>query len=85
LLNPYHYGTAENILLEAISAGVVPIVLNNPAEMALVEDRKNGFIVSGVKDFSDLISKLWNAEIDISKYCQNVMGTEKKCHSKVAP
>ena len=32
LLNPFHYGTAENALLEAMSMGVPPIVLNNPAE-----------------------------------------------------
>ncbi len=36
LLDPHHYGTAENALVEAMSLGVVPIVLANPCEQAIV-------------------------------------------------
>ncbi|MDH5358766.1 MAG: glycosyltransferase, partial [Gammaproteobacteria bacterium] len=32
LQNPTHYGTNENALLEAMAMGIVPVVLNNPAE-----------------------------------------------------
>ena len=35
LLNPQHYGTAENALLEAMTMGIVPVVLDNPAERKL--------------------------------------------------
>lgn len=45
LLAPDHYGTAENALVEAMSAGAVPIVWNNPAEAAIVVDGETGFVV----------------------------------------
>lgn len=52
LLNPEHYGTAENALLEAMAAGVVPIVLDNPAERLIVEDRRTGLVVSTPDEFA---------------------------------
>ena len=60
LLNSIHYGTAENVLLEAMSLGVIPIVMNNPAEMAIVEHKKTGFVVSNQKEFVDAINWLEN-------------------------
>lgn len=58
ILNPFHYGTAENALLEAMSAGVVPVVLNNPAEMAIVQDRVTGMIVDGPETFAATMIEL---------------------------
>ncbi len=46
LLNPRHYGTAENALVESMAIGVVPIVLNNPAERYIVEHGVTGLILS---------------------------------------
>ena len=43
-LQPDHYGTAENALIEAMSLGLVPVVMNNPAERAIVRDGETGFI-----------------------------------------
>jgi hypothetical protein len=60
LLNPLHYGTSENALLEAMAMGVVPIVLDNPAERCLVKDRETGLIVTTPKEFSDAVSWLEN-------------------------
>jgi glycosyltransferase involved in cell wall biosynthesis len=60
LLNPEHYGTTENALLEAMAMGIVPIVLDNPAERYLVEDRKTGLIVSNPGEFAAAV--LWLAE-----------------------
>ncbi len=44
LLDPHHYGTAENALVEAMSLGVVPIVLANPCEQAIVTHGVTGFV-----------------------------------------
>lgn len=52
LLNPSHYGTTENALIEAMSMGVVPIVLDNPAELQIVQDRVNGLVVSTPEEFA---------------------------------
>lgn len=58
LLNPEHYGTTENALLEAMAMGIVPIVLNNPAERHIIEDHRTGVIVSSLRDFAEAIDWL---------------------------
>jgi L-malate glycosyltransferase len=52
LLNPLHYGTTENALLEAMAMGIVPIVLNNPAERCIVDDQETGIIVNTPDEFA---------------------------------
>ena len=52
LLNPRHFGTAENAMLEAMSMGVVPIVLDNPCERAIVQHMDTGLVVSSPEEFS---------------------------------
>lgn len=58
LLNPYHYGTTENVLLEAMAAGVVPIVLNNPIESAIVKDGRNGLVICNEDDLARGVGQL---------------------------
>jgi glycosyltransferase involved in cell wall biosynthesis len=60
LLNPHHYGTAENALLEAMSMGIVPIVLDNSAELNIVEDQRTGLIVRSRSEFADAVEWLAN-------------------------
>lgn len=58
LLNPYHYGTAENSLVEAMAMGIIPIVLGNPAELCIVKDRVTGLVMRDVSkgSFSDILN-----------------------------
>lgn len=58
LLNPRHYGTAENALLEAMAMGIVPVVLDNPAERNIVENVRTGLIVRSPGEFADAIDWL---------------------------
>lgn len=57
LLNPEHYGTAENALLEAMAMEIVPVVLDNPAERQIVSDHQTGLIVGSPHEFAEAI--LW--------------------------
>ncbi len=58
LLNPEHYGTTENALLEAMAMGIVPIVLDNPCEQQIVEDHVTGMVVHSPCEFAEAISWL---------------------------
>jgi len=58
LLNPEHYGTTENALIEAMAMGIVPIVLDNPAERQIVENHRTGLVVSTPKEFAEAVSWL---------------------------
>jgi glycosyltransferase involved in cell wall biosynthesis len=49
-LQPEHYGTAENALVEAMSLGLVPVVMNNPAELAIIRDGVTGLVAHSIKE-----------------------------------
>jgi|SRR5215467_1742452 glycosyltransferase involved in cell wall biosynthesis len=57
-LQPNHYGTAENALVEAMSLGLTPLVLNNPAEMAIVRDGETGFVAKSIEEIGSLLQML---------------------------
>lgn len=57
-LQPDHYGTAENALVEAMSLGLVPVVLANPAECAIVQQGQTGFIASSIGECREILEML---------------------------
>ncbi|MDM7947751.1 MAG: glycosyltransferase family 4 protein [Oceanibaculum nanhaiense] len=57
-LDPAHYGTAENALVEAMAMGVVPVVLDNPAERCIVSDGETGFVVRDKDGFRAALRRL---------------------------
>ncbi len=58
LLNPLHFGCSENLLLECMAMGIVPIVINNPPERYIVENGKTGFIINNINEFKNMIKFL---------------------------
>jgi glycosyltransferase involved in cell wall biosynthesis len=58
LLNPEHYGTAENALVEAMSLGLVPVVLDNPAEAAIVRHGETGLVARSIEECPALLRDL---------------------------
>lgn len=57
-LQPDHYGTAENALIEAMSLGLVPVVLANPAECAIIEHGVTGFIGAAIGECTEILDML---------------------------
>lgn len=64
-----HYGTCEQVLGEAMAAGAVPVVLNNPSEYLIVSHNYNGIVTSTsnypreierLHDNPDVLKKLSN-------------------------
>jgi hypothetical protein len=58
LLNPRHYGTTENALLEAMALGVVPVVLDNPVERGIVRNGETGFVARTGAELAAVVARL---------------------------
>ena len=68
-LAPYHYGTCEQALAEAMAAGVVPVVLANKTESYMVKDGVTGFVAKDESQYIQIIKGLYentNLKITLS-------------------
>jgi glycosyltransferase involved in cell wall biosynthesis len=68
-----HYGTAENALVEAMSLGIVPVVLNNPAELTIVSHGETGFVARSVDECAVLLQKLLSSPDILQRVSRNAM------------
>lgn len=63
-LNPDHYGTCDQVLQEAMAAGIVPAVLNNPMENYMLNNGEIGIVAQNKGDYISSIEKLYkNSEL----------------------
>ena len=77
-LNKDHYGTGENVLIESMSNGIVPVVLNNSLESSLITNNVNGIILKNKNNLRNVLLKLkFNNKyrINLSKKCINFANT----------
>lgn len=70
LLNPLHYGTTENALLEAMSRGVVPIVIGNACEASIV-GKEDGIIIDSPAGLREAVRFLTDFPKDRLRMSQN--------------
>jgi glycosyltransferase involved in cell wall biosynthesis len=54
-----HYGASEMALVEALVAGVVPVVLNNGCETEIVRDGKTGIVAAGPIEYTRALEFLY--------------------------
>lgn len=69
-LNPEHYGTCEQVLQEAMAAGIVPVTLNNPVENYILQDGNLGIVAKSIDDYVFAIENLYKnpqLRIDMSQ------------------
>lgn len=57
-LNPDHYGTGEQVLLEAMAAGVPPLVMGNLPESFIVDHMKTGIVANDRNEYIEGINDL---------------------------
>ncbi|MDO6962453.1 glycosyltransferase [Rhizobium alvei] len=82
-LRPDHYGTGENALIEAMSLGLVPVVLANPAECAIVRQGQTGFIASSIEECSAIIDRLIDDPQLLQRVGQSAMDEIALSHAPV--
>ena len=59
-LNPQHFGTTENAILEAMLSGLPVVLLNQNTEKYIVDDGKTGVLVHTKEEYAEAIYKLWS-------------------------
>jgi glycosyltransferase involved in cell wall biosynthesis len=57
-MGPTSNPAAALALVEAMSLGLAPLVLDNPAEKAIVQDGQTGFIASSIEEIGSLLEML---------------------------
>lgn len=58
LLNPQHFGTTENALLEAMAAGLPVIALDQCVERHIIRDGVTGFLVNSPEEYGESVRLL---------------------------
>lgn len=61
-LNPYHFGTTENSILEAMSVGLPIVLLNQATEKYIVTHNEDGILADGIEDYVDWVVELIKSE-----------------------
>lgn len=60
ILNPTHFGTTENVLLEAMAASLPVVCLNHCAEQYLIRHNETGLLVNNMDEYAKAIKYLYN-------------------------
>ncbi|MFP3043683.1 glycosyltransferase family 4 protein [Treponema primitia] len=70
-LQPQHFATCEQSLGEAMMAGCVPVVLNNPTEKYIVKHNETGIIVNTLSEYSRAIEYLYYNRDELKRLSEN--------------
>lgn len=68
-----HYGTAENALIEAMSLGLVPVVLDNAAEVAIVRHGETGLVAGNMREALSEVDRLARSPVLRAELSRNAM------------
>ena len=80
-LCPDHYGTCEQVLGEAMAAGVVPVVMGNPAERLIVEDDFTGYIMGEEGEYIFAVKTLLSFPKERKRMAENARKRAKELYS----
>lgn len=58
-LNPYHFGTTENVVLEAMAMGLPVVMLNQNTEKYIVKHRQDGLLADSIEDYAQHMKYLF--------------------------
>lgn len=61
-LNPQHFGTTENVILESMCAGIPVILLNQATEKYVVQHKRNGILAKNIQDYVFWVVNLYGLQ-----------------------
>lgn len=59
LLNPYHFGTTENIILEAMLVGLPVVAINQNIESYIINNERTGILISSIEEYVKKMKELY--------------------------
>lgn len=76
-LQPRHFGTGEQAILEAMGAGLPAVVMDNPAERHIVTHGVDGFIAKNGTEYKEAILFFKNNPDILQKFSDNARESAK--------
>lgn len=58
-LNPCHFGTTENVILEAMAAAIPVVALNQGAEKYIIDHMKTGLLADNIEHYGQIMKYLY--------------------------
>lgn len=73
-----HYGTGEQVLIEAMACGVVPVVFGNGCEEFVVAHGQTGIVAQNEEEFVESVRFLYEAPDERKRLARNGMAMVRK-------
>jgi L-malate glycosyltransferase len=80
-LQPKHLGTCEQAIGEAMMAGAIPVVLNNPAERYIIDNNVTGIIANSQDEYCRAIEQLYHHPETRNRLAQAAMAAAREKYS----
>ena len=74
-LNPTHFGSGEQVVIEAMYAGLPVVAFSNPSEKEIIENKKTGILVNNENEYTKALEFLYNKPMERKR-----IGTNAKKH-----
>jgi glycosyltransferase involved in cell wall biosynthesis len=70
-LNPNHFGSGEQVILEAMYAGLPVVAFSNPSEKEIIENKKTGILVDSEDEYTKAIEFLYKRPMERKRIGDN--------------